>query len=199
MFRLVRQYEAANKDGACDSRRVVYLRFVVVRVVRSDDFRDRDDDRRQRDAIEKRCDGDRSVNRTAAWSIVTARKRDSSSGRRKRIEDRKATTGSKLGRWFSNDIATVLFPHSVKVIGGEAFSSWPDARPTGAFVEARSVYRASRYFVTIGSDTSFGQRSTNHVRARARRLFRDSGADRLRLVTANCSVKLEDNVCNEES
>lgn len=40
-----------------------------MRVVRSDDFRDRDDDRRQRDAIEKRCDGDRSVNRTAAWSI----------------------------------------------------------------------------------------------------------------------------------
>lgn len=85
------------------------------------------------------------------------------------------------------------------MIGGEAFSSWPDARPTGAFVEARSVYRASRYFVTIGSDTSFGQRSTNHVRARTRRLFRDSGADRLRLVTANRSVKLEDNVCNEES
>lgn len=97
--------------------------------------------------------------------------------RRKRIENRKV---SAVGRWFSNDIAIVLSTSS------ESDRRWSVFEELAGCLADRCVRRGSlgvpsnRYSITIGSNASFNRSSTNRVRVRTRRLFRDSGADRFR-------------------
>lgn len=60
------------------------------------------------------------------------------------------------------------------MIGGEAFSSRPDAQPTGALGEVRSVYRAADTRSRLARPLELAVVRPIASRVWARRLFRDS-------------------------